>query len=214
MIRLEDVVSVSGIALDIHNAELSIADTLQLTATITPADATNKNVVWTTSNEAVATVSASGMVTAVAAGQVVIFATTEDGNYTDSCSIVVTVPVETIKLNTDTVKLNVGETFQMVAVVYPENATNKDIVWTIENESIATIDENGLITAVSEGVTGITATAADNPDIWVSANVIVSAVESALDNVDSSTCTKIFEDGQVYIIRDGVKITVTGVRVE
>lgn len=214
MIRLEDVVSVSGIALDIHNAELFIADTLQLTATITPADATNKNVVWTTSNEAVATVSASGMVTAVAAGQVVIFATTEDGNYSDSCSIVVTVPVETIKLNTDTVDLKVGETFQMVAVVYPENATNKDIVWTIENESIATISEDGLITAVSEGVTGITATAADNPDIWVSAIVNVSAVESALDNVDSSTCTKIFEDGQVYIIRDGVKITVTGVRVE
>jgi hypothetical protein len=85
---------VTGVSLNKSSATLSIGDDdLALTATITPSNATNKNLTWTSSNTKVATVSKYGKVTPVSAGNAVITVTTEDGQYTAECSITVTSPV-------------------------------------------------------------------------------------------------------------------------
>ena len=183
-----------------------------LIATITPTNATIKKVVWSTSDANVATVS-GGIVTAVGNGQAVIEATTQDGNFADSCVVTVTVAVKGIQLNVKTANIKGGETFQLVATFTPADATNQNVVWRSDDTMIATVDENGLVTGVGDGMATITATSQENPEISASAIITVDVV-SDLNNTEASTCTKIFEDGQVYIIRDGVKITVTGVRVE
>ena len=78
---------------------------------------------------------------------------------------------------------------------------------------IATVDENGLVTGIGDGMATITATSEENPEISASAIISVEVV-SDLNNIETDTTTKIFENGQVYILRDGKKYTLTGVRVE
>lgn len=207
-----NAVAVTGIALDTHSLDMMSGEKETLIATITPTNATIKKVVWSTSDANVATVS-GGIVTAVGNGQAVIKATTQDGNFADSCVVTVTVAVKGIQLNVKTANIKGGETFQLVATFTPADATNQNVVWRSDDTMIATVDENGLVTGVGDGMATITATSQENPEISASAIITVDVV-SDLNNTEASTCTKIFEDGQVYIIRDGVKITVTGVRVE
>ncbi|MCI8857458.1 MAG: hypothetical protein HFH26_13065 [Clostridiaceae bacterium] len=149
--------------------------TAQLTAEVQPADASNKNVSWTSDNEAVATVSADGLVTVVGNGIATITATTEDGGFTDSCAVTVTtlddpdvpgteVPVTGIQVTPVKLQLytNSGsKTAQLTAAVQPVNATNKNVSWTSSNEAVATVNEDGLVTVVGKGTAIITATTED-----------------------------------------------------
>ena len=183
-----------------------------LTATITPTNATIKNVVWSTSDATVATVS-GGIVTAVGNGQAVIKVTTVDGNFADSCVITVTVPVKGIALNVKSADIKGGETFQLIVTFTPADATNQKVIWRSNDTMIATVDENGLVTGIGDGMATITATSEENPEISASAIISVEVV-SDLNNIETDTTTKIFENGQVYILRDGKKYTLTGVRVE
>ena len=105
-------VPVTGVSLDQSSATLQPEGTLQLTATITPSDATNKKVTWTTSNNAIATVSSTGLVTAVANGEATITVKTRDGNFTDTCVITVSThatPVSSISNFSRTSNVNIME---------------------------------------------------------------------------------------------------------
>ena len=205
-------IEVTGIELDIHSLELMSGEKETLTATITPTNATIKNVVWSTSDATVATVS-GGIVTAVGNGQAVIKVTTVDGNFADSCVITVTVPVKGIALNVKSADIKGGETFQLIVTFTPADATNQKVIWRSNDTMIATVDENGLVTGIGDGMATITATSEENPEISASAIISVEVV-SDLNNIETDTTTKIFENGQVYILRDGKKYTLTGVRVE
>ena len=154
----DQIFPVTGVALTPDNAELYVGETKNLMVVFTPSNATNKNVTWESSNTAVATV-ADGVVTAVGTGTATITVTTADGNYTATCAITVKIPVSGVTLNPTSTALVVGNTKQLTATVAPANADDSTLVWTSGNAKVATVDQNGLVTAVGAGTTTITATA-------------------------------------------------------
>ena len=156
-------VKVTGVSLNKTKTTIEPGATERLEATVAPADATNKQITWSSSDTSVATVDAnSGEVTGVAEGSAVITATTVDGHFTAVCLVTVTVPVSSVSLNKTELTLTVGADVQLIATVAPENATNKNVTWTSNNESIATVDSTGKVTAVSAGTANITVTTVDD----------------------------------------------------
>lgn len=154
-------VPVSGVALRPTEVILEAGQTAGLTASVAPATASNKNVTFETSNEAVATVSAEGVVTAVAVGDATITVTTEDGSFTATTAVHVVVKVEGISLDKSTLSLVTGGTYSLVTTISPANATNKSITYTSSNTAVATVSSTGVVTAVGNGTAMITAASAD-----------------------------------------------------
>ena len=152
-------VSVTGVTLEPTSLSLFTGNTATLTATVQPSDATNQNVTWESSNTEVATVDANGKVTAVGEGNATITVTTVDGSKTATCIVTVTVPVTGVKLNKETLELFTDGSETLTATVEPGNATNKNVTWSSSDETIATVDNNGTVTAVGAGKATITATA-------------------------------------------------------
>jgi uncharacterized protein YjdB len=131
-----------------------VGNTLQLTATVAPSDATNKNVTWSSSDPTIATVSAAtGLITAVTEGTVTITTTTDDGGFVASCVVIVNatpLPATGITISQTTANLMVGATLQLKATVIPSGA-DQNVTWNSSDQTIATVDETGLVTAVSDG---------------------------------------------------------------
>ena len=128
-------VPATGITLNKTTHSFTAANqTVTLTATVTPSNATNKSVMWTSSNTDVATVSSTGVVTAVADGTATITATTADGtNLSATCEVTVAIPVPAtgITLNKTSHSFNAAnQTVTLTATVTPTNATNKNVTWT------------------------------------------------------------------------------------
>ena len=163
-----------SIALDKTEATMNIGETLQLTATVLPENVTSDDLAWTSSDEAIATVE-NGLVTAVAPGNVTITATTTDGSeLSATCAITVNPILATsIELNETSAFMYKGQTLQLEATVLPENVTNGDVTWSTSDETIATVDENGLVTAVKGGDAVITATTADGSNLTATCNIRV-----------------------------------------
>lgn len=139
---------------------MGLNQTRQLQVKITPSDTTNKNVQWTSSNNSVATVDSNGVVISKNSGSTIITATTHNGLKTEFF-IEVETPVTNITLNSNEINLNLGGTFKLDATVNPSNASNKNIKWISANESIATVDQSGNVTADVAGTTYISAVSAD-----------------------------------------------------
>ena len=157
------IYKVTGVSLNKTSTELTVGQSETLTATITPDNATNKNVTWSSDNQNVATVDANGNVTAVGAGTAQITVTTADGSFTDTCQVTVngvTVPVTGVSLDKTELTLTEGGSETLVATITPDNAANKTVTWTSSNPSVATVN-NGEVTAVSAGEATITVTTAD-----------------------------------------------------
>ena len=159
-------VPVTGVSLNTSTLNLVENETDTLTATVEPSNATNKDVTWESSNTSVATVDASGLVTAVSAGTATITVTTVDQSKTATCEVTVaaaTVPVTGVTLSQNEAHLyynRTPNTLTLTATVAPDNATNKAVTWTSSNPSVATV-ENGVVTAVAPGTATITATTQD-----------------------------------------------------
>ena len=158
----KNTVAVESITLDKSSLELAEGGTATLTATVKPDNATNKTVTWSSDKTAVATVDANGKVTAVAEGTATI--TAKAGDKSATCSVTVdknTVAVESITLDITSTIMNTGETLTLTATVKPDNATDKTVTWSSNNTTIATVDQNGKITAVDGGTATITAKVGD-----------------------------------------------------
>ena len=159
-----NTVAVTGVTLNKSTLTLKVGASETLTATIAPADASNKNVTWASSDAAVATVDASGKVTGVAAGTATITVTTEDGGKTATCQVTVkanAVAVTGVTLNKASVELNVGASETLTATIAPADATNKNVTWASSDAAIATVDANGKVTGVKAGTATITVTTED-----------------------------------------------------
>ena len=155
-----EAVAVTGVALNTATVTVIVEDTYTLTATVNPAEATDNYVTWTSSNEAIATVK-EGVVTALAVGKATITATTIDGGFKATCEVTVAPrPVTGVTLDKATATLEVKETVTLVANVAPANATNKDVTWASDNETVATVVD-GVVTAVAVGTANITVTTVD-----------------------------------------------------
>ena len=151
---------VTGVTLDKKTLSLFPGESDALTATVAPKNATDKTVTWSSDNEKVATVN-GGTVTAVAPGTATITATTTDGGFTATCAVTVNpVPVTGVTLDQNTLALFTGESATLTATVAPENATDKTVTWTSDNEKVATVAD-GTVTAVASGTANITVTTTD-----------------------------------------------------
>ena len=153
--------AITAISLNKASTTLRTGTTETLTATVTPENTTDA-VVWSSNDENVATVT-NGVVTAVAAGTTTITAASpSDAKIKAECVVTVLAPVAVtgVTLNKTATTLLVGWTEALTATVAPEDATNKDVVWTSSDESVATV-ENGVVTAVAKGTADITVTSAD-----------------------------------------------------
>lgn len=155
-------VDVTGVVLDKNSIRIGTGQTSTLHATITPSNATNKNVTWSSSDTSVATVSSSGVVTGVALGTALITVTTEDGGKTAQCSVeVVPTPVEGVSLNKTSTILRILNpnnmpTEQLTATITPAGAANQNVTWSSSNTTVATVSSTGLVTAVAPGTATIT----------------------------------------------------------
>ena len=155
-------VHITGISLSETSKSLKIGDSAQLTVNFTPSDATNKNVTWSSSNSSVATVDSTGKVTAVSEGGTEITVTTEDGGFTATCLVTVTVVhVSGVSLSETAKTIKVGEDFKLTATVSPNDAANKNVSWSTSDSSVVTVDQTGKVTAIKEGQATITVTTED-----------------------------------------------------
>jgi len=183
--EIKDLIAAEEITLDKAEGELEEGQTLQLTATITPEDATIKECNWSSSDETIATVNANGLVTAKKAGTATITVTTKDGSeLSKKCEITVTpakIAVTGITLDKISTQVQEGKLVQLVATVTPDNATVKDCEWTSSDETVATVDENGLVTAKQAGTAVITVTSKDNPEISAECTITITSVKAPED---------------------------------
>lgn len=181
-------IPVSSITINGAKPTLVEGDTLILTATITPSDASYKTVTWTSSNGTVATVDQNGKVTAKSVGTAKIKATAD--GVTAECTITVeekVIPVESITLNKIEAEIFVGAEEKLTATVLPEDATNKDVTWTSSDTTIATVDSNGKVTAKSVGTAIITAKAGDkSATCTITVKPIIAVTKVSITPPDST----------------------------
>ena len=156
------VTGVSGI--NVNGNDISIdGGTSQMSAEVLPADATFKNVSWSVDDESIATIDADGLLTAIKDGTVTVTATTKEGagsKINGTKQIVISnqiVNVTAINVAGNDITTNLG-TSQMSATIEPNNASNQGVTWTVDDELIATISADGLLTAVRNGTVTVTAT--------------------------------------------------------
>ncbi|MCR5215852.1 MAG: Ig-like domain-containing protein [Lachnospiraceae bacterium] len=143
---------VSSVSLNTNSVSVPKGTVFWLYATISPSDADIKEVTWSSSDTSLATVGEDGMVTCLEAGTVTISATSKDNGDVDSCLVTITEAVTGISLSTgDSQTLFVGSQFTIVPDVQPIDAVNKKVTFTSSNEEIATVDSNGVVTAVKGG---------------------------------------------------------------
>lgn len=182
-------VSVTGISISPENASLSEGEAIQISAQISPSNATNQNISWNSSNTNIATVDQNGNVRAVSAGTVTITATTEDGDFTDTAIIEIVgdaIPITRIRVNPQSVTLNEGELIRLSLQISPSNATNQNISWSSANTAIATVDQNGNVRARREGVVRIAARTQDGSNLLSDAVVQVFRVDCGADYIEEN----------------------------
>jgi PKD repeat protein len=153
-------VAVTSVGLSIDSVELVPGQSIDLVAAVLPANASDKTVVYSSGNGSVATVSAAGTVTGVGAGTAELQVKTNDGNYTDVCTVRVTasgMAVTGVSVSPQTTAVNAGHTVQLTVTVSPADATNKNVIWSAAAPSVATVDNSGTVAGVSKGITTIIA---------------------------------------------------------
>lgn len=185
-----------------------------LMATLPPDNATD-DVTWHSDAPDICEVSTDGRVTAKAAGHAIITATA--GGVSTSCNVTVAVPVTSLSLDKDTLRLAVGASDTLTASVLPEDATDKAIIWTSSDPAVATVDENGVVKAIAKGTATITATAADDRDVEAACTVTVykrySGGSATQTPTNTITTPDKLENGAWTVspknAREGATVTVT-----
>lgn len=250
--KQSDTIPVTGITLDPTSVELVDGESVLLTATISPSDATNKQVRWTSSNPNILV--SDGKITTSfppgtntttingreALGRCTITATTEDGKKKATCKVTVfakTVAVTGIVLSETSLQLNRGDKHTLKATIQPGNASDKTIQWSSSNSSVASVDQDGIVTAVGAGSATIKASSGslsvsctvdvNVPVTSISLNVILLTLEKgnfalltatvspddAIDKTvqwssDNPSVATVDQNGKVIAVDDGkAKIT-------
>ena len=174
-----DVLTTS-ISLDKTQLSVYVGDNATLSVSISPTNAWDV-INWSSSNEEVATVDQTGKVTAKKRGTATITATTTDGtNLSASCEVTVLQLAISITLDQQAKTLNVSETFTLVPTVLPYNANNKSVSWTSSNSTVASVNSQGQVTALSPGTATIIATTQDGSNLSASCQVTVLGYVLAL----------------------------------
>lgn len=149
-----------------------------LTATIAPANAVDKSVIWLSSAPDVATVQ-NGIVTALKAGTTKITVLTAN-NITAECTVTVTnptIPVTSVKITSGNKTLLAGKSVSLAATVSPKNATNGGVTWKSSDVKLATVNQNGVVKAIKAGTVTITAVSKDNAKLASSVKITIKPVK-------------------------------------
>ncbi|SMD32771.1 Por secretion system C-terminal sorting domain-containing protein [Reichenbachiella faecimaris] len=177
-VRFGETAAVTGVTVSPTTLSLEPGQTQQLSETVAPVNASNKNVTWASSNAGVASVSATGLVTANGDGNATITVTTVDGGFTATTSVTVStvvVPVTGVSVSPTSITLDEGATQQLSVTISPANASNQSVTWSSNNTSVASVNASGLVTANNAGTATITVTTTDGGFTAVS-NIIVEEI--------------------------------------
>ncbi len=173
---------VTGVTITDSIGSLTVGESFVFKASVSPSGATVKDVKWSVSDSSIASVDSEGKVTAKKTGTVRVTATSSDGGYTDTKTLVITSSADSVwsvSIDGGDVWLEVSKTGKLTATVEPSEAKDKSVTWKSNNESVAKIDSEGNIAAVSEGKAVVTVTTNDG---GFTASVNVSVMKSS-DNV-------------------------------
>lgn len=155
-----------------NNLSLIVGEELTLSPIITDSRATT-TLTWQSSNTSVATVSENGTISAFNVGTTIITCTAHNGVLAQCVITVNPVLTTGVSLNTSSSELIVGKDFQLHATITPTNATYPGVTWSSTNSSVATVDGNGLVTAVGSGQCSITATTTDGTNLKATCQINV-----------------------------------------
>lgn len=180
---IDKLVAVSSITIDGEQTlTLKVNEVATLVATVLPDNATDKTIEWTSFDNDVVEV-ARGRLLAHKAGDAVITATAKDGQGAKA-TVTVKVIVEAESVEVSGAKhVAINGTVTLAATVAPENATDKTVTWTTDNDKIATVDKNGVLTGVAEGKIVVTATTANGKSANISVYVTKVAIDGTQDEV-------------------------------
>lgn len=184
-LTVEKKIPVTGVSLDRSSVTVKVGSTFQFLGKISPSNASEKRIKWSSDNTAVATISSTGAVKGVAAGTAVITATSYDGNFSEKCKVTVVQPVTGVNLSSSSAKIAVGKSKTLTWNVFPSNATDKSVTWSSSNTSVATVSK-GIITAKKAGSAVITVKTVDggfSAACNVTVHVPVTGVEVSVSSV-------------------------------
>lgn len=144
---------INDIQINTQSVSITVGKNYKLSVQIYPGDAFNKQVIWSSSDERVATVDRKGVVTAKKAGKAVITVmSVENNEVKNQCEVVVIQPVSGIVLDREELVLSeIGQPYQLLASVLPEDATNKRVKWSSFNENVCRVYADGSVVAVANG---------------------------------------------------------------
>jgi uncharacterized protein YjdB len=205
-------IDVTGVEVSPETAIINIPQTIDLESMVLPENASNKSGIWSSSDNSIATVSVSGLVTPLLEGEVTITFTTNDGSFTDDSTITVTniiTALESVNITPDMTTLDLGENLQLEAEFFPSNTTDITGTWNSNDDSIVTVNESGFITAISEGIAEVSFVANDG---GITDTTIVTVIddffgEYILYNANTDVIIQNIEgDAQINLANEGDQI--------
>ena len=203
-------VNATAVTLSSKELTLSKGASATLFLTVTPEDFTDE-VSWKSGNTSVVTVNDAGVIKAVGLGTATIKVMV--GNVSASCKVTVQQPVTSISLNKTSLTLEALATYQLTATAYPNNAVDRRVNWSSSAPDIASVDDNGLVTAHKKGSATVTATAMDGSDVTKKCTVTVSNTAYICATVEAMESPHNYpnscSDFWVYTIPGAEKLRVT-----
>lgn len=193
--------AVSEIEINPNEVTIPINKSVNIRATISPKDATNKSLVWSSANDSIASVSANGTIKGISVGNTVITAEAKDGSGIQAtCKVTVVSPVKKVTLSeTKNITMPIGIPYSLTAVVEPEDASIKDIVWSSSNEKVATVDENGIVTGIALGNAKITASTIDGSNVKASVSFKFEEFDLVFTNRSSKKAKYYYGSGRFNV---------------
>ena len=203
-------VPAASVKLNYEKLELNRNDNVKLVVSIQPTNFTDE-IVWKSSDTDVATVDSDGNVRAVSTGNATIMVYV--GNVSASCEIIINQPVTSLSISSSSLKLDAGDIKTLTVNIYPYNATNKNVKWTSSDEKVATVDQNGKVTAVGKGSAVITVAAQDGSNISRTCNVTVTGTLYNCKNVSELESKHNYDvnctDAWVYTVNGATQLALT-----
>ena len=184
-----DAILVESITVNPNETEMNVDATYTILFTVLPEDATNKDVTFSSDDETIATVNENGDVTGLAAGTAVITIAATDGSGVTGTFTVTVMNIDVEDITANDISIITGETATINYQVLPAQATDKSVSFTSADETIATVDGNGVVTGVAPGETTITIASVQNPDVTTEITVTVGSNPNAVKftlNIDKT----------------------------
>lgn len=179
----KNIIDVDKIVLDSNKKTLKVGDVDQIIAKVEPENATEREIIWSSSDSSIVEVDSKGVITGLKPGTATVIAKTKDGKVKSTCTVTIeSIPVSNITLNPTSVSITEGTSAQIVAIVEPENATDQTLTWTSSDQEVVTVDSTGKITGLKPGTSTITAKTKDGK-VKATCTVTITAIIIPVENI-------------------------------